>query len=145
MEWKNPFVSYWTKIRSYKWHCFHNRFEVLRFSIDTTVLALVKMRINKLGCNVFKSLRVHLHLSRHRSLSTVQPEYAFEMASSSVRFGRGATKEIGITILFLYDWSVHLYDEQVMIYFPWAYRRISASLLMKTLSTYNPWRLLSIR
>jgi len=39
-----------------------------------------------------------LRLRLYSSLSS-NPEYAFEMAASSIRFGRGSTKEIGFDLL----------------------------------------------
>ncbi|KAJ2470627.1 hypothetical protein GGI02_002799, partial [Coemansia sp. RSA 2322] len=38
------------------------------------------------------------HIQRHASAATPRPEYAFEMATSTVRVGKGATQEIGMDL-----------------------------------------------
>jgi hydroxyacid-oxoacid transhydrogenase len=43
--------------------------------------------------------RQYLRYSRSYSSLSSSPEYAFEMAASSIRFGRGSTKEIGYDLL----------------------------------------------
>ena len=50
--------------------------------------------------------RQYLRYLRSYSSLSSSPEYAFEMAASSIRFGRGSTKEIG----YDFDMSINLED-----------------------------------